>query len=295
MSNYLLKERAPGLDAALALAKSQKMMRPEQTATFNGSANQCLEIPSNADLAMDVNRPLFCGGWIKCNGPFPPAAPQWGMYKWKQPSTLGGDYGWGVNFSTSAGVNLPSSRFLYERKSISTGALAGFFTGSSPTLISPAYTPFNGNWRFLTWAFDPQKWSDNVGRLYFGRGEEITSNFAQAAGFVNADGSDEPLRFGGTGGAGTNSGILANSGEVNLASFFVCRPNPLANVPTLFAQIRGEMFNNGYGRSYRSLSDKDKSDFGLVSFWNLDSIEDGVFKDSHGSNHAQIVNGVTVS
>lgn len=50
-----------------------------------------------------------------------------------------------------------------------------------------------------------------------------------------------------------------------------------------FTEIRDTLWNGGSGLTYQSLSTQDKTDFGLISFWNLDETS-GIRFDSHSDN-----------
>jgi len=68
--------------------------------------------------------------------------------------------------------------------------------------------------------------------------------------------------------------------------------SPSGGIASVISAINTSLFNNGRGKKYADLTAAEKSDWGLVSWWNLDE-SSGNRSDSHGSNTLTDNNTVT--
>ena len=73
---------------------------------------------------------------------------------------------------------------------------------------------------------------------------------------------------------------LRMDGRINLAAW---GKNPVGGVSGVKNAIKTSLYNSGLGKYYISLTSSEKTDWGLVSYWNLDEAS-GSRADSHGSN-----------
>lgn len=64
--------------------------------------------------------------------------------------------------------------------------------------------------------------------------------------------------------------------------------SPVGGIAGLATTIRDSLYNSGNGKKYSDLTASEKTDWGLISFWDLDGVN-----DAHGSNHLTNNNGVT--
>lgn len=68
--------------------------------------------------------------------------------------------------------------------------------------------------------------------------------------------------------------------------------SPSGGIAGIINAIRDSLYNSGNGKAYSDLMAQEKTDWGLVSFWNLDELS-GTRNDDYGTNHLTDNNTVT--
>jgi len=132
-------------------------------------------------------------------------------------------------------------------------------------------------WHFVMWYHDA---TNNLIALSINGGAFVTT--AHTAGIFNGTAPFELGRY-------NSVGHL--DGRMDSACF---GKSPSGGMAARATEIRDALYNGGSGRVYADLTATQKSDWGLVSWWNLNE-STGTRFDSHGTNHLTPANtpGVT--
>lgn len=134
-----------------------------------------------------------------------------------------------------------------------------------------------GNWYFLL------AWHDSVNdviRIRVNNG--ATDSAASAAGVLDTTAA---FRLG----TRYSTPELFWDGRIDQFAF---GKNPVGGVDGLISTISTRLYNSGAGIRYADLTGAEKTDWGLVSFWELEEAT-GQRDDSHGTNHLTDINTVT--
>lgn len=78
-----------------------------------------------------------------------------------------------------------------------------------------------------------------------------------------------------------SGGTFFLNGDIDSLSWWKM---PSGGLAAHLETMRTALYNSGLGLTYSNLSESQKTDWGLVSFWNLDEAT-GTRRDSHGANH----------
>lgn len=88
---------------------------------------------------------------------------------------------------------------------------------------------------------------------------------------------------------GAGSASMFHDGRLDSSGF---GKSPIGGIAGIKDAIRDSLYNSGRGKSYSALTTAEKTDWGLVSFWNLEE-PSGTREDSHGTNDLTDNNTVT--
>ena len=134
-------------------------------------------------------------------------------------------------------------------------------------------SPGTGIWRFVMGYYD-----QTAGRM----GISVDGAAFQTMDVIGAPFTGTaPLDF------GTNNASYPHDGRLDQVA--------LGKAPSAsFDQIRDALYNGGSGRTYNQLTSSQKTDFGLVSFWEMEELT-GTRNDSHGTNHLTALNNPTAT
>lgn len=138
--------------------------------------------------------------------------------------------------------------------------------------------PATGAWTFLLWYHDAA--NDLIGVSVNG-GAFDTAAFAGGVRTATA-----PFRVG-----AYDTPTDFWNGRLDSVAFGKSPPGGIAAIATT---IRDRLYNGGAGLSYADLTNQEKADWGLVSWYDFASSGAGLVADSHGSNTLTNNNGVTL-
>jgi len=84
---------------------------------------------------------------------------------------------------------------------------------------------------------------------------------------------------------------LYHNGRIDSAVF---GKSPSGGISAIKTAIRDSFYNSGLGKQYNDITSSEKTDWGMVSWWDLDE-ESGTRRDAHGTNHLTDNNTVTTA
>lgn len=225
---------------------------PSGTA-FSAEDQSFLEATEFESLTVGAEESFWTAGWVNLSSQTPMCL--WGKtIALEEGTPYQLDHEWAVYYRGYAGI-LPT------------------FTVSSPT-----GTAFPG-------ALDGNPYSTGVWYFIFGA-YDASANTS----YVASD--DNAVEFASYGGGSQDLGAPFRVGRDEGTTRFADAQmrsiafgkNPPGGLAAVFDAIRASLFNGGDPKDYADLTAAEKTDWGLVSYWNLTE-EFGTRYDSHGGNH----------
>lgn len=228
-----------------------------KAAQFTASSSQYLSISDNASLSIgDVD--MWFAGWVLLDTTTP------GMVMAGKWNAAGTNREWTLDYSVVTG-----NRFTFTVRSVG--------DGSQTSVSANAFGAASAS----TWYF-VLVWHDS---------SLNTINIKIDNGTINSAAHTLGIRD------GTASFILGSydggasywNGRMDSVGF---GKSPAVGISSLIETISSDLYNNGSGIVYGGLTSQQKTDWGLVSWWDLGE-SSGTRSDSHGTNDLADNNGVT--